>query len=76
VQVVLAPDPDLGEHLLVHGVMVSQSSSEGNRLQRAFLIQVGTCVLLKYYLNSVNSTTLRHFSKAQLLGLCLGLSAL
>lgn len=40
VQVVLAPDPDLAEHLLVHGVMVSTTSSEGNRLQKAFLIQV------------------------------------
>jgi cell division protease FtsH len=39
-QVVLAPDPDLAEHLLVHGVMVSSSSTEGNRLQRAFLIQI------------------------------------
>jgi cell division protease FtsH len=38
--VVLAPDPDLAEHLLVHGVMVSSSSTEGNRLQRAFLIQI------------------------------------
>jgi glucan phosphoethanolaminetransferase (alkaline phosphatase superfamily) len=42
-QVVLAPDPDLAEHLLVHGVMVSTTSTEGDRLQRAFLIQVCTC---------------------------------
>lgn len=37
---VLAPDPDLADHLMVHGVMVSHNSTEGNRLQRAFLIQV------------------------------------
>jgi len=41
-QVVLAPDPDLAEHLLLHGVMVAGSTAEGNRLHRAFLIQVGS----------------------------------
>jgi hypothetical protein len=40
-QVVLAPDPDLAEHLLLHGVMLTHTSYEGDRLQRAFLIQVG-----------------------------------
>jgi hypothetical protein len=39
-QVVLAPDPDLAEHLLLHGVMLTHTSYEGDRLQRAFLIQV------------------------------------
>jgi hypothetical protein len=39
-QVVLAPDPDLAEHLLLHGVMLNHTSYEGDRLQRAFLIQV------------------------------------
>lgn len=46
-QVVLAPDPDLADHLLLHGVMISRSSSEGSRLHRAFLIQVcgGGCFM-------------------------------
>jgi len=44
-QVVLAPDPDLAEHLLLHGVMVAGSTAEGNRLQHAFLIQVFNAVL-------------------------------
>uniref|UniRef100_A0A383VS33 AAA+ ATPase domain-containing protein n=1 Tax=Tetradesmus obliquus TaxID=3088 RepID=A0A383VS33_TETOB len=39
-KVVLAPDPDLAEHLLLHGVMLTHTSYEGDRLQRAFLIQI------------------------------------
>lgn len=39
-QVVLAPDPDLAEHLRVHGVIVAADSTEGGRLQRALLVQV------------------------------------
>eukprot|EP00878_Enallax_costatus_P001473 GHUV01001624.1.p1 GENE.GHUV01001624.1~~GHUV01001624.1.p1 ORF type:complete len:977 (+),score=283.07 GHUV01001624.1:432-2933(+) len=39
-KVVLAPDPDLADHLLTHGVMVSSSNVEGDRIHRAFLIQI------------------------------------
>jgi cell division protease FtsH len=44
-KVVLPPDPDLPLHLLEHGVAVEQCNQEGDRIHRAFLIQLSRYTL-------------------------------
>jgi len=42
-QVVVAPDPQLFDHLVAHGVKVDLGESEQQRLGRAFTAQVCVC---------------------------------
>ena len=39
-KVVLPPDPGLFDHMVKHGVFIDVGETEGDRVSRAFLIQV------------------------------------